>query len=78
MLQVTIVSPENTLYEGDAVGVKVPGEKGAFEVLQGHAPIVSVLSKGKVECQGENPYAVEISGGFIEVNHDKVSVCVEL
>lgn len=51
-MKVTIVSPEKTLYEGEAEGVKLPGTQGRFEVLQGHAPIISTLAAGTVECLG--------------------------
>ena len=51
-MKVVIVSPEKTLYEGEAEGVKLPGVKGRFEVLNGHAPIVSTLAAGTVECVG--------------------------
>ena len=43
-MKVIIVSPEKTLFNGDAQGVVVPGEEGAFEILKGHAPIISTLS----------------------------------
>lgn len=76
-LQVTIVSPEQTLFEGIVDSITVPGEKGRFEVLKGHAPIISSLTAGTVVCTGENPYELEISGGFVEVAHNRVSLCVE-
>ena len=49
-MKVTIVSPEKTLYEGEVEGVKLPGTLGRFEVLKGHAPIISTLVAGTVEC----------------------------
>lgn len=76
-MKVIIVSPEKTLYEAEANGVKLPGTKGRFEILKGHAPIISTLSKGVIECIGDKPYMVAISGGFIEMAHDVVSICVE-
>ena len=42
-MHLTIVSPEKILYEGEATVVAVPGTKGAFEVLDNHAPIISSL-----------------------------------
>lgn len=77
-MKVTIVSPEKTLYEGEAEGVKLPGTQGRFEVLQGHAPIISTLTAGTVECLGKEPYKVTVSGGFVEVANNAVSVCVEM
>lgn len=76
-LHVTIVSPECTLYDANVVNVSVPGEKGAFEILHNHAPIISSLSEGVVACQGEEAFTLEIHGGFVEVTQNEVSICVE-
>ena len=76
-LHVTIVSPEQTLYEGTVESIIVPGEKGRFEVLKGHAPIISSLTAGSVVCACSNPFELEIKGGFVEVAHNWVSLCVE-
>ncbi|MDO4929828.1 MAG: hypothetical protein Q4E59_01695 [Bacteroidales bacterium] len=77
-MKVTIVSPEKTLFTGEATCVAVPGKKGRFEVLSNHAPIMSTLSAGTVECKGAEPLSIEIDGGFIEVARNEVSVCVEV
>ena len=76
-MKVTIVSPERVLFEGEADGVKVPGEKDRFEILKGHAPIISTLSAGEVACSGAEPFTLAVKGGFVEVAEDVVSVCVE-
>jgi F-type H+-transporting ATPase subunit epsilon len=54
--------------------VKVPGAMGQFEILNGHAPIISTLQKGIVEYDGQQ---LEILGGFVEVQKNEVSLCVE-
>ena len=77
-MKVVIVSPEKVLYENTATAIKLPGMQGRFEVLEGHAPIISTLTKGVVTCLGETPFEVEITGGFAEVARTVVSVCVEL
>lgn len=77
-MKVIIVSPEKTLYEGQADGVIVPGEAGRFEVLKNHAPIISTLTAGIVELRAEQPMTLEINGGFIEASHNEVSICVEM
>ncbi|MBR1712149.1 MAG: F0F1 ATP synthase subunit epsilon [Alloprevotella sp.] len=77
-LHVTIVSPEQTLFEGEVDSLTVPGEKGRFEVLKGHAPIISSLAAGVVACKGAEAFELEVRGGFIEVAHNAVSVCVEV
>ena len=76
-MKVIIVSPEKTLYSGEVEGVEVPGENGRFEVLNNHAPIISSLTAGAVICRGAEPFTLEISGGFIEVARNEISICVE-
>lgn len=77
-MKVTIVSPEKTLYKGEAEGVKLPGALGRFEVLENHAPIISTLTAGRVQCRGDEPFSLDIRGGFVEVARNEVAVCVEL
>jgi len=79
-LRVSIVSPEETLFEGEVESIVVPGEKGRFEVLRNHAPIISTLVAGSVVCKGgsEGDFEQAIKGGFIDVVQNEVSICVEV
>lgn len=49
-----IVSPEATLFKGDVTSVAVPGINGEFQMLNNHAPIVSLLAKGNVKINAQN------------------------
>lgn len=49
-----IVSPEATLFTGEVTSVAVPGVDGEFQMLNNHAPIVSILTKGNVKINGTN------------------------
>jgi F-type H+-transporting ATPase subunit epsilon len=52
---------------------------GQFEILSNHAPIISTLQKGIVEyINKEGKTSLEILGGFVEVQKNQVSLCVEL
>ena len=75
MLKLKIVSPERVEFEGEAESVKVPGTQGNFEILTNHAPIISSLQKGIVEYDGKQ---LPILGGFVAVQKNEVSVCVEI
>jgi F-type H+-transporting ATPase subunit epsilon len=75
MLKLKIVSPERVEFEGKAESVKVPGMMGNFEILTNHAPIISSLQKGIVEYDGKQ---LPITGGFVSVQKNEVSVCVEV
>ena len=79
MLQLKIVSPEKIEFSGAVDSVLVPGTMGQFEILNDHAPIISTLQNGTVEyttAQGKNQ--LEIQGGFVAVQKNEVSLCVEL
>ncbi len=75
MLQLKIVSPEKVEFTGEVESVKVPGSKGNFEILSNHAPLISTLHKGIVEYDGRQ---LPILGGFVEVQKNEVSLCVEI
>lgn len=73
-----ILTPEGVLYEGQATGVKVPGANGQFEVLSGHAPILSSLESGRVSVRGpEGERHFHVTGGFVEVNREKLTLLAE-
>lgn len=80
MLQLKIVSPERIEFEGQVESVLVPGTLGQFEILTNHAPIISSLDKGKIVyglSSGEKQ-SLDIIGGFVEVQKNVVSLCVEI
>ena len=80
MLKLKIVSPERIEFDGDVESILVPGTQGQFEILTDHAPIISTLDKGVVEYGTPNAEKVrlEILGGFVEVQQNTVSLCVEV
>jgi F-type H+-transporting ATPase subunit epsilon len=57
----------------------VPGTAGQFEILAGHAPIVSSLQQGKVRIITETgeKKVFSILNGFIEVLNNEVSLLVQ-
>ena len=79
MLQLKIVSPEKIEYDGVVESVLVPGTMGQFEILNDHAPIISTIQKGVVEyATKEGKISLNILGGFVEVQKNLVSLCVEI
>ncbi len=77
-MNTTVLTPEKELYKGRALSVKVPGAQGQFEILKGHAPIVSSLDTGEILIKeaGGNTIKFEIKGGFVEVLRNEVSLLV--
>ena len=73
-----ILTPDKTVYTGELTSVTVPGTAGSFEVLKGHAPIISTLEDGKVVIRaGKDSQSMFIKGGVIEVINDQIIVLAE-
>jgi F-type H+-transporting ATPase subunit epsilon len=73
-----ILTPEKKLYSGEATLVQLPGVDGSFEILNGHAPIISALKNGILRFKNnEGEKRIRITGGFVECLHNKVIVCAE-
>ncbi len=74
-----ILTPEKSLLSAEVEAVHLPGSVMPFSVLKNHAPLISMLSAGKVswEKEGGEPGSIEVTGGFVEVKENKVSVCIE-
>ena len=78
-LSVSIVTPQETAFEGAALAVSVPGSKSPFQVLYNHAPIISSLDVGilKIEDPSNAITAFACREGFIEVLKNNVNIVVE-
>lgn len=79
-LHVELVAADRTVWSGDAAMVIARTTEGDVGVLRGHAPMLSLLSQAVVEIQvdGTNDVVVAaVSGGFISVAGDRVSVLSE-
>lgn len=74
-----ILSPEKVLFSGNVEYAAFPGEDGAFVVLINHAPLVSSLVRGIVKWRfGGVEESACIKGGFVDVNNNVVTACVEI
>lgn len=92
-MQLEIVTPEQTLYSGEVESVSVPGVSGEFQMLDHHAPIVSLLGEGKVKIFGsvdldknvkdqftkgaDGTTDYQISGGVVEMKDNKAVVLAD-
>lgn len=73
-----ILTPEKTIYKGEASLVQLPGIDGLFEILNNHAPLISVLSQGKVKIKVDDELKYfDINGGVVEVKNNKTLVLAE-
>lgn len=77
-MKLEILSPTGTIFRGEADSVSLPGVYGSFEILGGHAPLIAALQQGKMHYTVSGATkALDIQGGFVEVQQNDISVCVE-
>ena len=88
-----IVTPEATLLHSDVELISVPGINGEFQMLNNHAPIVSLLVEGTVKFKGDKveiekefeakftnnngEYSLAIKSGTIEMKENKVIILAD-
>jgi F-type H+-transporting ATPase subunit epsilon len=78
-MNIQIITPDKTLFEGEAKLVQLPGLDGSFELLTNHAPMISALKEGsvKIKTDDDNEQFFEIRGGVVEVIRNKVLILAE-
>jgi len=74
-----IVTPTRTVFSGEVQSFTAPGVLGGFQVLFNHAPLLSSIKVGRVKIIGGSGKEVHYatSGGFVEVNANKVILLAE-
>lgn len=78
MLTVSVVSPERTLFEGEADSLVAPAFDGQVGIMSMHAPMLTLLGSGELRLNatgGERRFIVY--GGFLEVADDRVRIVTE-
>ena len=74
-IQLEIVTPERRLLDEPVDMVTVPGLNGELGILPGHTPLISQLKTGVLTyAQDGKNSQLHVSGGFVEVRDDRVSV----
>lgn len=78
-LQLEVVTPERRVLAEAVNSVTVPGRSGEMQILPGHAALISELKTGVLSyTQNGATSQLHVSGGFVEVNADRVSVLAEI
>ena len=73
-----VLTPEGAVFEGAVEAVFLPGTKGRFEVLPGHAPIISSLDAGSVTWRSEGKESeISIKTGALILDKNELKLCVQ-
>ena len=78
-LQLEVVTPERRVLSESVDMATIPGLNGELGILPGHTPLISQLKTGILSyLKDGKTFQLHISGGFIEVRDDHVSVLAEV
>ena len=79
MLNLEIVTPEKKVLSEPVDSVTVPTASGEIGILTNHAPLISSLRPGILSySKGGTTAKLVISGGFIEVSSNNVSILADI
>ncbi|MCM0619180.1 F0F1 ATP synthase subunit epsilon [Nocardioides bruguierae] len=77
-LQVEMVAADRVVWSGEASMVIARTVEGDLGILQGHAPLLSLLTDAAVEVTTpEGVVHAAVDGGFVSVSDDRVSILTE-
>ena len=77
IFDLTLITPDKTLYEGRVESLVAPAALGYLGVLANHAPLVANLVKGKIILRdglGKTEEFLSAGKGFIEVLKNEVVI----
>jgi F-type H+-transporting ATPase subunit epsilon len=78
VLRVFVISPEASLFEGEASSVVAPAFDGQVGILTGHAPMMTLLGKGELVVSGAgDARRFTVEGGFMQVINNEVRIVTE-
>ena len=77
-LTVSVVTPDGPVLEDAFEMVSCKSENGELGILPGHIPLVAPLQISAVRLKrGETEQKIAVSGGFLEVRPDKITVLAQ-
>jgi F-type H+-transporting ATPase subunit epsilon len=79
LMNVELVAPDRVVWEGEADMVVARTTDGELGILANHIPLLGVLVEHPVRIRrdGADVKHVNVTGGFLSVTKDKVSVLAE-
>jgi F-type H+-transporting ATPase subunit epsilon len=77
--QLSILTPERSVFEGAVDYVEVPGTEGYLGVLAHHAALVTGLAAGTLTVRRHERVAgrARVTGGFFEVSDNQATVLAD-
>jgi F-type H+-transporting ATPase subunit epsilon len=78
MMHLTIITPDEKVFEGEVSEATFPGANGSFQVLKDHAALVSALTQGTVSYTTKGgKISCVIEKGVVEISNNQMTLLAE-
>lgn len=76
----TVVSAEEKIFNGQVKCIQVTGSEGELGILPGHIPLLTAIKPGivKLTLENDDDQVIYVSGGFLEVQPNTVTVLADV
>lgn len=74
-----LLTPDQSVIDGEASAVIIPGREGDFTALPLHMPLITSLRMGDIEVHqpGMKPRVFQVMGGFADVGQHHCTILAE-
>ena len=77
-MRVTLISPDRSVFDGEATSVVAPAYDGEVGILPHHAPFMTLLGEGRLVVRTASAVQrFQVRGGFLQVRDDGVRLVTE-
>ncbi len=74
-MKLTVLSPKEVIFDGEATSVFLPGDLAEFEILDYHAPIISLLRQGEILV--DESRRIPIGRGIVKFDRNECTILIE-
>jgi len=81
-MKLFILTPEKTIYEGEAISLQVQGQDSSFQLLEHHVSMIAFLNEINLQLQLYQEKSIdhflilEVKNGILEVKNGMVKILV--
>ena len=78
MYRLQVLTPEEVIFDGDAIALIAPGTLGYLGILTDHAPLISSLKAGLlvITDAAAIKHFYKVEKGVVQADHNQVAVLV--
>ncbi len=80
-MRLIVTTLQKTLLNNEVQRAVLPGKNGTFEVLEDHAPYITILVKGPIRYtmdQQEHTFDIDYEIAYVEVRNNRIKVIIPL